>query len=168
MTLEEYKQKLITDRDLRNRVQRCPLCNSSIADRKVTIFEELIGTLYRVYCWCGEKERHEFDTKDVRHLMGKNEYARFGDLVRFGGLVYKPKDDDGKTRKGWFGINMARAKEFFSGQRQIPVEITLNQITNEIIDSKYVSIGQFPELSHMIDHDGQYGRSNVVPNYLAA
>lgn len=89
-------------------------------------------------------------------FLGKSDYARFGDLVRFGGLVYKPKDKGGETRKALFGINMARAKEFFSGTREIPVQITLNQITGEIIDSHYVKVNDFPSLSKFIKANGLY------------
>ena len=140
----------------RNRLKRCPVCNSNIEDRVVSLYRGLIRTLYDVYCWLGEHKRHEFNIKDVKHLMGKNEYARFGDLVRFGGLVYKPKDESGKSHKGEFGINMARAKEFFAGERKIPMYVVLNQITNEIIESEYISVSEFQELSSYIDENGLY------------
>jgi hypothetical protein len=149
------KAQMASDSALRNRIGNCPMCGANIKDRTVTIFRELIDALYEVYKWCGEKRVHEFSMKDIRHLLGRNEYARFGDLVRFGGIVYKPKIE-GSSEKAHYGMNMARAKEFFSGNYEIPIEITLNQITNEIIGSKYVKVTDFPTLSQMITEKGLY------------
>ena len=121
------KQELI---NRRNEIKCCPLCNGNIEDRKVTIYKELIESLYRVYVWCGKQNIHEFEMKDVKHLLGRNEYARFGDLIRFGGLVYRPEmKDSGKTRKALYGINMERARDFYAGITPMPVQLTLNQIT---------------------------------------
>lgn len=141
---------------LRNNIKSCPLCHSNIADRSLSLYKELIDSLYQIYIWCGKNRRHEFETKNITQFLGKSNYARFGDLVRFGGLVYKPKDDKGETRKAWFGLNMGRAKEFFAGTREIPVQITINQITNEIIDSHYVKIYDFPSLYKFIKANGLY------------
>ncbi len=152
-TIGLLKREVLTGR---NELKHCPICNGNIADRQVALFQELILALYKVYCWCGEKRKHEFETHEILHLLGKNEYARFGDLVRFGGIVYKPKDDTGNSRKAWFGINMARAKEFFNGDREIPVQITLNQITNEIIESKYVKVNEIPQLMTYLGEHGLY------------
>jgi len=95
-------------------------------------------------------------------MLCKNNYARFGDLVRFGGIVYKTKDDDGNKVKAKYGLNMKRAKEFFSGQREIPVQITLNQITNEIIDSHYVKVNDFPTLNNLITAEGLYDYDTLL------
>ncbi len=139
----------------RNEIKACPYCGASIKDRKVALYKGLIDSLYKVYCWCGKNKKHEFETKEIRHLLGRNEYARFGDLVRFGGIVYKPKID-GESEKALFGINMARAKEFFSGQREIPLQIILDQISGEIVDEIRGKVGDFPELSAFIKTNGLY------------
>lgn len=160
--LKLLSQELAENHQLRNQLKRCPICHSNISDRTVSLYRELIDSLYKIYVWCGKNRRHEFETKDITQFLGKNEYARFGDLVRFGGIVYKPKDDEGNSRKAWFGLNMARAKEFFSGKRQIPVQITLNQITNEIVDAHYVSISDFPSLSSLITAEGLYDYEKLL------
>lgn len=147
---------------LRNSLKRCPLCHSNIADRQVSLYKELLDSLYQIYIWCGKNRRHEFETKEIIQFLGKNNYARFGDLVRFGGLVYKPKDESGETRKASFGLNMARTKEFFAGSREIPVQITLNQITNEIIDSHYVKVSDFPSLTKLITAEGLYDYDTLL------
>lgn len=138
----------------RNELEECPCCGSNIKDRKISLYKGLIDTLYRVYEWCGNNERYEFSMKEVRHLIGKIEYTRFGDLIRFGGVVYRPKT--GEERKGNYGINMARAREFFHGTRMIPVQITLNQITNEIIDQVDAYWYEFPSLVTLMKQVGQY------------
>lgn len=160
--------KAILEKDpaIRNDMKHCLLCGHTIADRKVTLYRELIEALYEVYKWCGKNKRHEFSTKDIRHLLSRNNYARFGDLIRFGGIVYKPKDAEGDSHKAQFGINMARAKEFFAGAREIPVQITLNQITNEIVDAQYVTIKDFPKLSDLLTKEGLYEYDKPIPSTL--
>ena len=149
----------------RNGIGHCPYCNANIKDRKIALYKKLVDTLYQIYCWCGKNRRHEFHTKDIRHLLGKIEYTRFGDFVRFGGIVYKPKVD-GESEKALFGINMARAKEFFSGQRDIPLQITVDQITGEIVDEVRGKVGDFPELSAFIKSNGLYDHEIPVQEVL--
>lgn len=152
---QALKFKLKTNSDFRAATHRCPLCDSNVEDRIVTLFRGLIRSLYEIYKWCGKNGRNEFETKEIKHLLGKNEYARFGDLVRFGGLVYKPKEA-GKSRKALFGLNMTRTREFFAGARKIPLQIILNQITNEIEEARYVTVSNFPELNTLINSEGLY------------
>lgn len=159
MEIAELKKEVL---EKRNELGRCPVCNQSVKDRTISLYQGLIDALYRVYCWCGEKRRHEFKTKDIKHLLGKNEYARFGDLIRFGGIVYKPQDEEKKTHKAEFGLNMARAKSFFGGEYKIPVQITVNQITNEIIAATYVTVKDFPILYELLDKEGLYDYERLV------
>lgn len=154
--INKLRENMIRNDKYRNEVvKNCPVCGHNVQDRDLCLFQELIDKLYEVYCWCGANKTHEFEMRQIKHLLGKNEYARFGDLVRFGGIVYKP-DQDGHSRKGLFGINMARAKEFFAGKRKIPVVLTLNQITNKVIASQYVDINHFPRLSAYLNEHGLY------------
>jgi hypothetical protein len=39
---------------------------------------------------------------------------------------------------------------------RVTVEITLNQITNEIVDKKCVTVDKFPELKQLLANDGTY------------
>lgn len=162
---DRYEREKAFIHHYRNEMGECPYCLSNIKDRKVALYKGLIDTLYKVYCWCGQNKKHEFETKEVRHLFGRNEYARFGDLVRFGGIVYKPKIE-GQSEKALFGINMARAKEFFAGKREIPLQITLDQITGEIVDEVRGKVSDFPELSAFIKSNGLYDHEAVVQKSL--
>jgi hypothetical protein len=153
MTIEDLKLDVHTRR---NELKRCPVCNGNIEDRQVALYKGLIRTLYSVYVWCKTQGKHEFTTKEIRGIMSHNDYARFGDLVRFGGIVYKPNGDDGKSHKALYGINMERAAAFFQGTYRIPVQITIDQITNMIIDEITVDIKDFPELYKLLDAQGLY------------
>ena len=151
--ISELEKQIILAK--RNEIERCPCCNGNIKDRKISLYKGLVDALYSVYTFLGRKRAHEFKMSEIKHLLGKNEYARFGDLVRFGGLLYKPKVE-GKSKKAFYGLNMARANEFFKGKRTIPIQITLNQITNEIVDQVNAYYWEFPSLRELMKKDGRY------------
>jgi len=163
--VERYEAEKRYIHDHRNKIGRCPYCNANIKDRFASLHKGLIDALYHVYCWCGKNRKHEFHMKEVRDFFDKTTYARFGDFVRMGGIIYKPKVD-GKSQKAFYGINMARAKEFFAGQRDIPMQITLDQITGEIIDEVRGKVSDFPELSAFINKNGLYDYEMPVQEAL--
>jgi len=140
MEKEQVKQYILENR---NKIKICPFCNSRIEDRVISLYSGLIEALYKIFKWCQEKRRHEFETKEIKHFLGRSEYARFGDLVRFGGLVYKPTTE---KRKAFFGLNMERCEKFFKGDYSIPAQLVINQITNEVEAESYVKIHDFKKL----------------------
>lgn len=162
---ERYQNEKQYIHDHRNEIGRCPYCNSNIKDRFATLHKGLIDALYQVYCWCGKNRKHEFHTKEVKHLFGHTEYARFGDFVRFGGIIYKPKVN-GKSQKALYGINMLRAKEFFAGTREIPVQITLDQITGEIVGEVKCNVKDFPSITALLTKDGLYDHEKPVQEIM--
>jgi hypothetical protein len=152
----------------RNDLGTCPFCDRSIMDRDESIYKELIMSLYRVYRWCGENKTHEFNMKDVRHLIGKIDYPRFGNLHHYGGIVYRPGTGVKKKNNGVYGINMERAREFFRGTRDIPVKRTIDMITGLTIAETRVYVKDIPELKTFIDEDGNYDhRAPVCVDYTA-
>jgi len=158
-----YKAKITQDSEMRAKTKQCPICRSNVKDRAISVYKELIEALYEVYKYCGKHRKHEFEMKDIKSLLGKNEYARFGDLVRFGGIVYKPKDADGNSRKAWYGLNMKRARAFFAGEYDIPAQIKINQITDETIEkSERLKIGHFENLKYFLDNYGLYDYEKEV------
>lgn len=172
--LKEYAQKIDPVRfekekawihAKRNDLGQCPYCEGNIKDRTIGLYKGLIDALYGVYCWCGKNRIHEFHTKQIKGMLGKNEYNRFGDLVRFGGIVYKPKRN-GKSEKALFGINMARAKEFFNGTRDIPLQIVVDQISGDILSEVRGKVGDFPELSSYIKANGLYDHEIPIQEML--
>lgn len=161
-----YQEIITTDKftgfkqyvhDNRNTIGHCPVCNANIKDRKVALYRGLINALYRAYVWCGRNSRHEFTMDDIKSTLTKSDYARFGDLIRFGGIVYRPEEG-----KGTYGINMKRAKAFFLGQYEIPVQITVDQITGETVAATYVSIAEFPEITKLLNEEGLYDHERTL------
>lgn len=94
--------------DVRGKVS-CPHCGTVRNWRKLKLTKTHLEALRRVYRWCGEHVRHEFSRKDIKHLLDTDTMiATFGDLVHFGGILYRP---EGKQRGHW-GMNMRRASAF--------------------------------------------------------
>jgi hypothetical protein len=148
----------------RNEIKKCPFCDNSTEDRVISIYEELVSQLYAIYRWCGQHKRHEFAMKDIRGLLDFNGYTRFNDLIRCSnGVLYRPTDEESKKKKrGDYGINMARAKEFFTGKRSIHLQISLNQITHEKVVLKDVMIGEVPVLNKLLDSEGVYDYEKLL------
>lgn len=157
---EEIKEAVHAQR---NELGRCPVCNANIKDRTVTIYKGLIDSLYKVYKWCGEKQVHEFKMSDIRHFLNHNDYSRFNNLVRFGGIIYRPEGEDEAPNGGKYGINMRRARAFFKGEYKIPMQIVLDQITDKRIAATYVSIHEIPELVRLLTVEGTYDYEKLVP-----
>ena len=152
MDFQEWRQGVI---EKRNSIKRCPVCGSNIQDRTVALFKELIFDLYKVYRQCELRNNYYFTMKDIRHLLNKNTYARFSDLCRFSGLVEKHK-------KNYYYLNSTKCEQFFKGELEIPVEITINQITNKIVSQKSITVEKFPELRTMLTQDGFYKYTNKL------
>lgn len=113
----------------------------------------MVTALWTVYKWCKEKDIHEFDMKQVKNMMGKNEYARFGDWKKFGGLVYTP---EGNNHKGVYGMNMERCDGFFRNEYQIPMRIWKDPVTKELKPEDYRTIKEIPTLYQLLSEDGEY------------
>ena len=129
---------------------RCPECGHIIDKREINMFKGLATALWQVYKWCKEKGRHEFKMNEVRDMLGRNEYARFGDWVLFGGLVYK-------NSKAHYGLNMERCAEFFKGTLQIPLSLWKDPITGKVSEKgEYGTIHEIKGLITFLDDDYLY------------
>jgi hypothetical protein len=128
----------------------CSQCGQNISERQIALYRGLVSTLWRVYKWAKGKEIHEFQRKDIKHLFSnENDTARFGDLVMFGGLVYK-------HRKGVYGLNLERCSAFFQGTYKIPTIIWKNPVTKELRKEDYKNIKQIPDIMELLNEDGEY------------
>lgn len=165
-TKEEVKASIPAIRkyvhEHRNELEHCPFCNRNITDREESIYRELMESLYRVYRWCGERGVHEFEMKDIRHLLGQVNYTRFGNLHHYGGIIYRP-EKSGKKSSGKFGINMERAREFFRNERDIPVKRVVSLVTGETVAETRVFMRDIPGLSQFMDEDGNYDHRTHLP-----
>jgi hypothetical protein len=131
--------------------QVCPTCGQSVNEREISLFRELISAWIEVFKWCEEKNKFEFDRKQVKHLIRTdNIIARFGDLVWFG-LVYK-------NGKAHYGINRQYAIEFITGKRKVYTRVYKNPLTKEIKkyeeDCKFIH--EFPKLGTLLDENKEY------------
>lgn len=132
---------------------RCPHCGHRIDKRQIVLFSSLVKALWHIYKVCKERGIHEFKMSQIRHLLGKNEYARFGDWVMFGGLVYK-------VEKAHYGLNMKRCAGFFSCKDKIPTVIWKDGLTGELTKENYKDVMSIPKLKDFLDADDMY-----VANY---
>jgi hypothetical protein len=131
-------------------IEKCPTCGQSVNTRQISLFKELIIGLLRVWAWCNQNDRHEFTRKEVKHLFkSENISARFGDLVYFGGLVYK-------QGKGNYGLNMERMSQFVAGRYAIPTVVCKNPLTKEITHGEKKTINDIPSLKKFLDENGEY------------
>lgn len=134
--------------------QNCPTCGQSINEREIGIFYSMVTALFQVWRWSEDKKIHEFTRKDIKHLFdNENVTARFGDWIMFGGLVYRPT---GEKKKGKYGLNIERVKNFFNGELAIPTVIYKNPLTKELTPDRYKTINKIPHLSEFLDEAGEY------------
>lgn len=125
-------------------IKICECCGQKVKGvRTIQFYGSLIKSLYEVYCFCKARGNHEFKMKDIRHWLKRNEYARFGDLVYFGGIVYKKE-------KGEYGINMDRAESYFKGSSTAPLYVEIDPISKQIINSKAGFISEIKTLSDFL------------------
>lgn len=128
---------------------RCQTCGHIIDDREICLYSGLVKALWEIFKLCKTKNRHEFKMKEIRHLLGRNEYARFGDWVLFGGLVYK-------LEKASYGLNMERCNEFFANRLKIPTTQWKNGITGELTIKEYGYARDIRGLIQLLDSEKMY------------
>lgn len=82
-------------------------------------------------------------------MIGPVCYSKFGDLVLFGGLVYKLK-------KGTYGLNMERCAAFFANTYLVPSYIMKNPVTKETTAHEYRSFKDLPSISKFLNENGDF------------
>lgn len=140
-----------------NQCIKCPSCGQSVNKRKISLIKDMVTSLRKVYIWCAEHRRHEFRRREIKHLLlTENESAHFGDWVYFGGILYKP--DKGR---GYWGMNMERAKAFLDGKSAINTVCIKDPLTqtHELSEEKFIS--QIRGIETFLDENKDY-----VPEYL--
>lgn len=135
---------------MKEEIQFCPTCGHIISQREISLYKGIMITLWKVFAWCKKNNRHEFERKDIKHLFTtENDTARFGDLVLFGGLVYKNK-------KASYGLNIERCEQFFLNKIKIPTRGWKDPMTGKISFEDERSLSDFPELKNLLDEDQMY------------
>lgn len=127
----------------------CPTCGRIIDKREIGLFTGMVVALRRTYDFCVKNGIHEFEMKQIRDMMDRNSYARFGDWVLFGGLVYKR----GKAK---YGLNMERCAAFFQNEYKIPTMIIKDPLLNTLDPQDYRFCKDIPNLKEYIGPDGLF------------
>jgi len=146
----------------RNEVMYCQCCESEVWD-VVTSYpkESVLEILGMAMMYSRKTGAHEFTLKELQDVVGRKlshtAYANINHFVRFGGIMYRPLDP--KTgapyKSGHFGINIERARAFFKGAYQAPIQEVRNRLTDERTYTK-ASIKDFPSIASFIDEEGNY------------
>lgn len=130
--------------------QACPTCGQSVNTREIGLYRGMVDALLEVFKWCETKGKHEFQRKEIKHLLKDDgQIARFGDWVMFGGLVYK-------EGKGHYGLNMERCRNFFAGKYDIPSAVFKDPLTGEITPGEKKPINKIPKLTAFLNDNQEF------------
>jgi hypothetical protein len=143
---------------------KCPICGVQHSPdiRVVTLYRGILQALFRVYQYVRRRGGgYLFTRKEINHLLAgnANHTARFGDLVMFGGLVFKPE----KGSRAHYGLNMERCEAFFKGSYEIPMKVLKDPVTGAIEATEYKTIKDIPNILTLLDEEGFY-----KPEYRSA
>ncbi|MDD5068060.1 MAG: hypothetical protein PHN89_00465 [Candidatus Pacebacteria bacterium] len=150
-TINEKLRKISQAAELMNEEESGSLgkiLDRLLEKREVALFRGMVESLALIYDWCMEKGKHEFQRREIEHLLvGGSHKARFGDWVLFGGLVYKDE-------KGHFGLNMDRTEEFLFGTRIIPIRLWKDPLTGRITPIAWGNRHDIPGIQEFLDEKG--------------
>lgn len=140
--------------------ETCPTCGQSVNERQIVIFKGMVEVLWDIYKWCLERNVHEFERTDIKHFFHNETIsARFGDIIYFGGLVYK-------NSKAHYGLNMERCEEFFANRLAIPTIVTRHPIHGVLAKYEPKLRKEIPHLMAYLDEDlkfiARYGAPKQV------
>ena len=140
----------------------CPTCGKghTISNRPIPMTRGKAMALNRIFRWCHEKGRHEFQISEIDHLLGKSSYANMSTLIHFGGLVYRPSKSVDKAYfgSGWYGLNMERCAKFFNNDYAIPKIVYRDMVTGEYMhdENDKVLFNKIPNIQKFIDKEGHF------------
>lgn len=160
---EEYAIALISQ-NYPEKPGACSLCGQTEPElRQVPITKQLVAALWHVYRWCERERRHEFRRRDVteeiKRSYGEVATGNFGYLVHFGGILYRP---DGKKR-GYWGMNMERARAFFRGEYRVPERIVIR--AGQVVErGRDIAVSEVPSVSEFFDANDDYKGWQVAPH----
>lgn len=140
---------------MKTEAKRCPCCGQKEKPewREIALYKGLVVALDQIYRWCKEKGIHEFRMADIRHLINQVDYSRLNDLVRIGGLLYRP---DGEAKRGYYGMNMERVHDFLSGKTTVPERVWKSSKGNGIRPEGSITARQVKGAAEYLDEQGIY------------
>lgn len=136
-------------------IKRCECCGQKVKPewREIVLYRGLVVALDEIYRWCDQKGIHEFRMGDVRHLINQVDYSRLNDLVRMGGLLYRP---EGQAKRGYYGINMKRVHDFLSGKTTAPGKVWKSSKGGGIRPDAQVYVKEVKGVGAYLDEQGIY------------
>ena len=126
----------------------------TISKRKISISSTMVRGLAIAYDYCKNRGDWHFTRKEIKHLFGGDETltATFGDLIYFGGILFKP---DGK--RGHWGINFDRAELFLNNRATVAKYVIKDPVTKEVTPSETrVLMKQVKGVASMLDDEGEF------------
>lgn len=137
--------------------QACPTCHQSANVREFTLFSGMVEALWEVCKWAGNKGVDRFSRKDINHILDQYRHvpARFGDWIYFGNIL----DRDGK--KGYYRIDIEKARKFFGGKETIAIKVLHDPLwkLNGTMEYKEVTFGTIDDIGHLnefLDENKEY------------
>jgi len=138
--------------------KRCPHCGQVIDTREISLFKGMYEALAIAFDWCKAHKTYKFEMKNIRDLIGKNEYARFGDWVYFSGLVFKDE-------KASYGINIERVNDFLFKNARICISGWKDPLTGQFTPSRWGTRYDVPGLIKFLN-DKQMFEANYTSAQL--
>ncbi len=122
-----------------------------VSRRKIVLNRDMVTALSLVFNYLWERQRSEFSRMEVKKLFNESQSARFGDLVYFGGLVYK-------KQKGEWGMNFGRTKSFLDNKTKLHEWVAKDPITKNIVEQseEMVGIREVKGVTCLLSSNGQF------------
>ena len=149
--------------------EECPTCGQAVNWRQIPLTTSLVRCLFRIYQHCKQTGRHEFQRKEIDPILKTNGtwYANFGYWKWWAtGAIYTPLHTTGKKAgkskgRGWWGFNIDRMAEFFSGKTKVysVVYSRYKSDKKEYIKDRLCYINEIPDIKEFLD--GEYNEYTV-------
>lgn len=149
---EETKRQFI---ERRNDIGICPCCNSNIKDRPLSIHKGLVTGLYKVCKWAQQNKQVVFTMDDIKDILDKTQYARFGDWKWIDGIMEKKQE--------YYKINLENCAAFFKGDLEIPLHIKINQITGEVVEKTMGKVSDVKKIEEWLQGENKLYNPNINP-----
>jgi hypothetical protein len=129
----------------------CPTCGQTVNEQKITFASYQAYTIKKIHQWCKGVGRHEFQKKEIKHLINDVESANLAYLKWFG-LLYRPEG----APHGTWGINLTRVEDFLAGRHPVYTVIWKNPLTGQLSFEDQRYIHEIPHLKTFLDENDNY------------
>lgn len=138
----------------------CSHCGYTSRKYKIS-FSGLHVRLARIlFEYCVNNKTYIITKKEISHLMSHTDYGNFYILQRFG-LMYFIKDEDGKKKRGSWGVPLKRLHKFLKNETTVAEYFwrDKDESTNSLSE-KRIYLRDVPKNETIIDY------STMLPTFL--